>query len=432
VDLKTEELNPRVSFFIEINLLLIIFTALFLRGAVADCYWYPVGIWIIIIFCFSILAWDRGYIAAPKLMGLEPLLLAWLFFIIASGLFSGHHWESMLALERLFSGLIFLYLMVWNFSDRRREKIMVWALFAFPVAICLPGLVFFLSKRNLFFPFVNEFAQFCGTFVNHNNFAGLIMLGFFLGVGLLMAIQKRGAEFRSELWARWALLSIPLVVLLVSLQLSMSRSGWVALFAAGAGLLVWLGFSSDRKKFRTYFAVTLLVLVLGVVISLVLGKSLIKARMLTLNDFFKDPASGLTLTGRKLIWKSTLGMIKDHPVLGVGPGNYWLEYPHYRTPGDFFGEHHAHNDLLQLAAESGIPSAALMVLLFIAGFRIWRQNYRREMTRFQHRVSIGIVFGMLAFLVQDQGDFHFYIPGLAYYFLALASFLLKPRKNRHD
>ena len=432
MELKSAEPNPRISFFIEINLLLIIFASLLLRGAVTDCYWYPVGIWIITIFCFSIFCWDRGYIAPPRLMGLELLLLVWLFFIIAASAFSNHRWESLLAMERLFSGLIFFYLVLWNFQDRRREKVMIWAMFAFPVAICLPGLVFFLSKKNLFFPFVNDFGSFCGTFVNHNNFAGLIILGFFLGVGLLMALKKKGAEFRSELWARWAILSIPLIVLLVSLQLSMSRSGWVALFAAGAGFLVWLGLRSNRKKFRNYFAVTLLVLALGIIVSMAVGKSLITSRLLTLGEFFKDPSSGLTLTGRKMIWISTLGMIRDHPGLGIGPGNYWLEYPHYRSPGDFYGEHHAHNDLLQLAAESGILSALMMILIFIAGFQLWQKNYKLEMTQFQHRISIGIVFGMLGFLIQDQGDFHFYIPGLAYYFLALAAFLVKPRRNRHD
>jgi len=432
VELKTAEPNTKVSFFIEINLLLIIFASLLLRGAVADAYWYPVGIWIITIFCFSIFCWDRGYIPPPRLMGLELLLLVWLFLIIAASAFSNHRWESLLAMERLFSALIFFYLVLWNFQDRRREKVMIWAMFAFPVAICLLGLVFFLSKKNLFFPFVNDFASFCGTFVNHNNFTGLIILGFFLGVGLLMAIKKKGVEFRSELWARWAILSIPLIVLLVSLQLSMSRSGWLAFFAAGVGFLVWLGLSSNRKKLRNYFAVALMVLALGIIVSLAVGKSLITSRLLTMGEFFKDPSSGLTLTGRKMIWISTLGMIKAHPGLGIGPGNYWLEYPHYRSPGDFYGEHHAHNDLLQLAAESGILSALMMILIFIAAFRLWQKNYRQEMTQFQHRISIGIVFGMLGFLIQDQVDFHFYLPGLAYYFLALAAFLVKPRRNRHD
>lgn len=430
--MKPAGLNPKISFLIEVNLLLIIFASLLLRGAVADCYWYPVGIWIVIIFALSIFCWDRGYINPPQLTGLEPFLLAWLFVIIVSSIFSKHHWMSLLALERLFSALLFLYLMFWHFQDRGREKIMLWSLFAFPVVICILGLPFFLSKSRAFFPLVDESDLFCGTFVNHNNFAGLIILGFFLGVGLLMGLKKKSVEFSSELWARWAILSIPLVVLLVSLQLSLSRSGWVALFGAGAGFLTWMALSSQKKNFRNYFFVVLLVLALGITVSLVLGKSVIISRAITLNGLFKDPASGLTLTGRKQIWKSTLSMIKDHPVLGIGPGNYWLEYPHYRTPGDFYGEHHAHNDLMQLAAESGVASALLMIILFVAGFRIWRRNYKHEMTRFQHRVSMGIVFGMLGFLIQDQVDFHFYIPGLAYYFIALAAFLIKPRGHHHD
>ena len=54
------------------------------------------------------------------------------------------------------------------------------------------------------------------------------------------------------------------------------------------------------------------------------------------------------------------------------------------------------------------------------------------MGRFNRRVSIGILMGMLGFIVQDQFDFHFYIPGLDYYFLALAAVLLKPRGEKSN
>ena len=114
-----------------------------------------------------------------------------------------------------------------------------------------------------------------------------------------------------------------------------------------------------------FLAIAFLVIVLG----LLLGRQQLKERTATINEFFKDPSSGLTLTGRKMIWESTLGMIKDHPLLGIGPGNYWLEYPHYRSPGDFWGEYHAHNDFLQITAEGGLGSAILVLVLFVGRFR---------------------------------------------------------------
>ncbi|HET8633840.1 MAG TPA: O-antigen ligase family protein, partial [Gemmatimonadales bacterium] len=37
--------------------------------------------------------------------------------------------------------------------------------------------------------------------------------------------------------------------------------------------------------------------------------------------------------GRLVQWRNTLRMAKDHPVLGVGPGNWQVYYPLYTTPG---------------------------------------------------------------------------------------------------
>lgn len=425
MEFKSAELKEGLSLFIEINLLLIILFSLLLSGAVKDIYWYPLGLWIVIIFCFSLFAWEKGLIAGPGFAGLEPYFLAFLAWMILSGVLSSHRWMSTFALERLVVALLLFYLMFWHFKSKQREKILLWSLFAFPALISLIGIIFFLAPKNVFFPFANNLTFFSGTFVNHNNFAGLLILGFFLGAGLIMGLRRIKSEFLSEGVARLVIFSIPLIVILIALGFSLSRGGWVAFFLSGAGFLLWLGLSSRRKNLRNYFALTLLVVLAGIILSLLLGKSVVKERARSLNALFKDPASGLTLTGRKMIWKNTLAMIRDHPLFGAGPGSFGLEYPHYREPGDFYGERHSHNDLMQLAAEGGIPAALLALLLLAQAFIIWRAKYRREESRFRRRASIGIIFGMLGFLLQDQVDFHFYIPGLAFYFLALASFLVR-------
>jgi O-antigen ligase len=429
VEFKSPELRESVSLFIEINLLLIVFLSLLLSGAVKDIYWYPIGIWIVIVFCFSLFAWEKGLIAGPGFVGMEPYFLAFLVWMILSGALSDHRWMSTFALERLIAALLFFYLMLWHFRSKQREKAMLWSLFVFPALISLSGIILFLSNKTAFPPFFNQQTGLSGTFVNRNNFAGLVILGFFLGAGLIMSLHKVRNGFLSEGIARLAILSIPLIVLLIALGFSLSRGGWVAFSLSGAGFLLWLGLRSHRKKFKNYLALTLLVILAGIILTVLLRKSAVKERALSMNALFKDPASGLTLIGRKMIWKNTLAMIKEHPFFGVGPGNFGLEYPHHREPGDFYGERHAHNDLMQLAAEGGIPVALLALFILAKAFIIWRAKYRQEESRFRKRASIGIVFGMLGFLLQDQVDFHFYIPGLALYFLALAAFLIKPTRR---
>lgn len=428
MELKQAESNPFISLVLEIGLILVILASILLRGAVADIFWYPTALLVGMIFCASLLCWELGLLKGPRLTGLEIYFLIWLILLILSGIVSSHAWMSLYAIERGIVGLIFFFLMLWHFSDRQREKVLLWFLFGLPAFITLISLMFFLSKRPARFPFMAGPHYVQGTLVNHNNYAGMVILGFFLGLGLVMAMRKKEGEFRSELIARVAILGIPLVVLLLGLGFSLSRSGWVAFVFSVLIFFIWLGWFSRKKISRNYLALVLVIAISAVGLSVLLGKNLVKNRAVSLSGFFKDPASGLTLSGREMIWKSTLGMIRDHPLLGIGPGNYWLEYPHYRSPGDFWGEHHAHNDFLQMTAEAGVFASFLMLWLLFAAWQVWRGNYQK-MTRFQRRVSIGIVLGMFGFLLQDQFDFHFYIPGLAYYFLALAAFLVRPRSE---
>jgi O-antigen ligase len=82
------------------------------------------------------------------------------------------------------------------------------------------------------------------------------------------------------------------------------------------------------------------------------------------------------LEGRYYHWGNTLVMIREHPWLGVGPGNFQLVYPLYRrrfAPDPFLNYRErvkkTHNDYLQVAAEYGIP--ALVVFLLLWGRQFW-------------------------------------------------------------
>jgi O-antigen ligase/tetratricopeptide (TPR) repeat protein len=69
------------------------------------------------------------------------------------------------------------------------------------------------------------------------------------------------------------------------------------------------------------------------------------------------------------LWQSTLQMIGDHPILGVGPGNYRREFPAYRRITQQQRHvaapvtEHPHNQLLLVSAELGVPLAIVWMLL---------------------------------------------------------------------
>jgi O-antigen ligase len=88
------------------------------------------------------------------------------------------------------------------------------------------------------------------------------------------------------------------------------------------------------------------------------------------------PVAPSTLEVRAEIWRSSLRMIADRPMLGTGTGQFAREYPIYRSPREIelstFGHRFrarpesAHNDWLEIAVETGLPGAALWAAFVVA------------------------------------------------------------------
>ncbi|MEY4754516.1 MAG: hypothetical protein RJA44_2191, partial [Pseudomonadota bacterium] len=88
------------------------------------------------------------------------------------------------------------------------------------------------------------------------------------------------------------------------------------------------------------------------------------------DDQIKKTLHGDPSSSRGKIWSNTLAMIAAHPWRGVGVGAYnfiWSMSPFPDRPVAFFD--HSHNLPLQLAVESGIPLALLVLALF--GAALW-------------------------------------------------------------
>jgi len=72
--------------------------------------------------------------------------------------------------------------------------------------------------------------------------------------------------------------------------------------------------------------------------------------------------------GRREYMESSLRMIRDKPLLGVGMGNWSVAYPAYTTFDDGFYANEAHSDWAQWAAEGGLPFAVLMLSAAVWSF----------------------------------------------------------------
>ena len=74
---------------------------------------------------------------------------------------------------------------------------------------------------------------------------------------------------------------------------------------------------------------------------------------------------------RQILWRKTIAMIHDQPLIGVGAGNFPVVFPRYEHLRE--AKPHAHNDALQVLAELGLPGLLLFLALLAAlALRLWR------------------------------------------------------------
>jgi O-Antigen ligase len=123
--------------------------------------------------------------------------------------------------------------------------------------------------------------------------------------------------------------------------------------------------------------------------------------------------------GRLATWRATLRMIADHPWFGTGQGTFVWSYPAYRSAEiSMVGVwDRAHNTLLELAADMGVPLAALVTLGWILIFAVLVHGVRVRRRDLLIPAS-ALAVAMLAVL-HSLVDFSLQIPGYAIPALAL-------------
>jgi O-antigen ligase len=104
------------------------------------------------------------------------------------------------------------------------------------------------------------------------------------------------------------------------------------------------------------------------------------------------------------IWKTTPRIIADHPLLGVGAGNYYAYSLAYGLSEDGEPYEHAHNVPLTVAAELGVVGLALLLWFFAAvGRAAWRAV--RDTRAPQFPLALGVTAALTGLLVNSMTDY---------------------------
>lgn len=138
------------------------------------------------------------------------------------------------------------------------------------------------------------------------------------------------------------------------------------------------------------------------------------------------------LSIRGEIWGATLRMIADHPVFGVGLGAFATMYPRYDPSNGLRRTAEAHNDYLQLVAETGVVGGLLggAFLLFVMGVVRRAFSWAGTSSRAEAATALGASVGILTSLIHSAVDFGLQITANALTFLGLLAVLLRLCRTR--
>jgi len=352
------------------------------------------------------LTWEWEWIKTP----LDKPILCLLVLCLLSSVFSVHKYTSIWSSVLLLNYCVIFYLIIHIVRTRSQFRQLVYLVVGTAGLLCIIGLVKIFCDNPFpwwdYTDFQIEPGRLSSTFGNANHFAGYMEMA----IPLLLGLFLTGITGMK----RFFMVCIG-VLLFLSLMLSLSRSGWIG---AIAGLLFMAAVLLTERRFKKKKVMVALAGGLCVVAFAVLTSTATVERILTL-----EKKEGLQ--ARMMVWQGTVEMIKDHPVLGTGPGTFATVYTQYHPPGFYRRYFAAHNDYLQLTAETGLPLIPVMIWMIIA---LYKNGFKKlnNPSRLVRGITLGAMAGITAILVHSITDFNLHIPANAILFTVLAALVVSP------
>lgn len=303
------------------------------------------------------------------------LLAAWIFAWLLAAAFSTDRQASLGAVKAwLIDPLIVVAIVMVAIRTREGFAVALRGLAIGGAVVAIAGLIQMLAYQNTL-----QDGRLSSFFAPVANYAAM-----FLGPISILTIG-------SVLWrllSRWWLMAV--AVMLIALVLTVSFGGYVAV---GAGLLVLLA-TWPNKKMRNIAAAALLVLAIigGVIVS--------QTRFFTEKLNTTDRSSSLV---RTQIWHTSIEMIKERPIVGVGPNAFEAVYretiPRLYFPPLEWLVAQPHQLLLALWLETGL----LGLLVFLVSIALWFRAVAKKAKQ-QHAASVLGLAAMTAILIHGLVD----------------------------
>ena len=277
-------------------------------------------------------------------------------------------------------------------------NIWVWkVLIIVPILLCIKSSRKLYTILSVFFVYmgIDALSAF-GQYLAHYNLdfgdrAGGVINGSVMGLAMLLSFSFPLALIAmfDKSFPKYVRLSaiFSSLGILLGMWGNQSRGSW--LFNGINGVLITLRYCFVNIR----YILVLFVTVVGIGYAFTSNQSYMER----LESTFNITTDGSNL-GRIYVWEADKQMIMDHPIIGVGPGLWGKKYvEQYQLKQETQNLGHSHNNMLQIASESGI--LGLIGFLGFSIFTIYKsvKNYIMSANPYDLSIIVGFISYLFLF-----------------------------------
>ncbi|MDO8734814.1 MAG: O-antigen ligase family protein, partial [Elusimicrobiota bacterium] len=309
-----------------------------------------------------------------KISQLNKPVFVWFVFVVFMYLVSSNKYVAELELYRVIvsSASFFLFSNLYDNKQNRNTAIIFWVTGGFLAAIY--GIM--THYGGFWIVRTPQIDRIFSTFGNPIFFAA------FLVVTIPLAVFKLIQERESSYKVLWFFI---LISFLVALYFTKTRASWIAFIVS---LIVYIFLSLDSKAKKVILIFSLLSF--GFLFTL------------------KTKNVWMRQQGHLVIWRDSLRMLFDKPVLGVGLGSFHISFPDYASdelkkiwPQTQNIVNDAHSEFVQILAELGVVGFGIFLWILFSVFHNAYQFYKRLHDREEFLIYTALFSSAVGLLVQN-------------------------------
>jgi O-antigen ligase/Tfp pilus assembly protein PilF len=421
-------LSKKINYFIQLNLkLIIILGALFHYKYLYDAFRFNQEIVLRLFIIIAITLWIIKNIITERMIW-KPTKINILFILLIlvmsiSLLRINSIYEGIKDLTNFISYFLIVFLIVNTISKEDEFHSFLKVIFITSLILSFYTIIQYYGLD----PYLKELNSLTSTLGQKNwisNYISTIFFIFFILYILESCIKKKITYF------------VFLLILYTTIIICQSRGIFISIAISliiGTFLLIKFKLLIFFKKNKRWF---FLILIAFFIITMFystnnyLNRSSIKFTERTISTFDKEDVS---INKRILMWKCTLNMIKDKPLIGLGISGFRANYFDYQA--DFLKNNpnyikywskaaEVHNEYLQLFAELGIIGLILFLSIFFTVSILVINFCEKTIEKSKKLILLGLYTGVNCFLFHCLFSFPLHVTALGSLFFIIIGLIV--------